>query len=77
MPKRNYSFSNDLFVKLKSHFDIHSFRLNHLPAINAPLLNNATSVLCSRRRKESLLSVTRRGPGWSHCSPIPPGIPDI
>ncbi|QQP54472.1 Bloom syndrome protein -like protein, partial [Caligus rogercresseyi] len=45
MPKRDYSFSNDLFGKLKSHFDIHSFRLNQLSAINAILLNNVTSVL--------------------------------
>ncbi|QQP42137.1 Bloom syndrome protein -like protein [Caligus rogercresseyi] len=77
MPKRDYSFSNDLFGKLKSHFDIHSFRLNHLSAINAALLNNVASVFMPRRQKESLLSVTRCSPGQSHCSPIPPGIPHI
>ncbi|QQP54322.1 Bloom syndrome protein -like protein [Caligus rogercresseyi] len=45
MPKRDYSFSNNLFGKLKSHFDTHSFRLNHVSAINAALLNNVTSFL--------------------------------
>ncbi|QQP40036.1 Bloom syndrome protein -like protein, partial [Caligus rogercresseyi] len=45
MPKKDYSFSNNLFGKLKSHLDIHSFRLNHLSAINTSLLNTVTSVL--------------------------------
>ncbi|QQP52419.1 Hypothetical protein FKW44_004568, partial [Caligus rogercresseyi] len=42
---RDYSFSNDLFGKLKSHFDIHSFRLNQLAAINAILLNNVSVLM--------------------------------
>ncbi|QQP38799.1 Bloom syndrome protein -like protein, partial [Caligus rogercresseyi] len=55
---------------LKSHFDIHSFRLIHLSAINAALLNNVTSLsLCPRRVKEFLC--------YHHCSSIPPGIPHM
>ncbi|QQP39955.1 Bloom syndrome protein -like protein [Caligus rogercresseyi] len=60
MPKRDYSFSNDIFGKLKSHFDIHSFRLNQLSAINAILLNNVTSALMPTGRKESAISYQPR-----------------
>uniref|UniRef100_A0A0K2SVZ2 RecQ-like DNA helicase BLM n=1 Tax=Lepeophtheirus salmonis TaxID=72036 RepID=A0A0K2SVZ2_LEPSM len=43
--RKDFSFSSELFKKLKSKFGIRDFRPNQLPAVNAALLNHDTFVL--------------------------------
>ncbi|QQP31622.1 Hypothetical protein FKW44_025280 [Caligus rogercresseyi] len=49
MPKKDYSFSNDLFGKLRSHFDIHTSVLmptgaERVSAISYPPRSRAESL---------------------------------